>query len=59
MIADGFKAPVTTSDAKDVFLELAQKALTADAAAGFAQAAGMFAIAAAIEAVEMTLRGKY
>lgn len=54
----GFNTPQTSTDAKDAMLLLAKNSRTAESATGFAQAAGLFAIAAAIEALEMTMRGR-
>jgi hypothetical protein len=51
------KLPATNSEARDEMLRLAQESRVAETAAAFAQAAGLFAVAAVLEQVELTLRG--
>jgi hypothetical protein len=51
------KLPATNSEAREEMLRLAQESRVAETAAAFAQAAGLFALAAVLEQVGLTLRG--
>lgn len=58
MTLEVIQLPATNQEARDEMLRLAQQSRIAETAAAFGQASAMFAIAAVLETIEMTLRGR-